>query len=533
MLKQEDLNFSEQKVEKKYVVLSFHKTGKTVGYQINLVNNELVNLLAIDINTSKDSLDILYDVTDKITLDKYLKAKTIKVGEFSQILIDILKTIKKTEEYSFSNTNFVMKPEYIYVDNEQEEIYLLYIPIENVFENNLEEQFKDLVKKLIVDVVTMDNTKNSSFITDLLSLLRDEQFAFLKLKEFLVNHCDGDYKQNFIHEQPYTKIKFDKKIENNTIHEETADLRQKFEKKVKPEDKPKEKNNVEVKVEKKVEPEDKPNVQNEIIKNKNSLFSQISEPSELLSPKTEMIMTSIKQPEKLESRYNSEMLEKQEKENNKLNIKYIVILSIIQFVVIAWTIVELQLFKAMDNHIKYGILIGLWIIDVILSTLLILSRIRKGNMYKLKRNSKETSALAFTSKSTEGIDHNFSSYKNGIKMSKREIVSEMSYSKKSIDEKFPYLITNKAGMIEKIYINKDIFKIGRSTELVDYVSDNRSIGKLHAEVKKMDSDYYIMDMDSKNGTFINDKKLESNELYKIKENDVIKLSNCCYTFKFN
>lgn len=530
MLKYEDLNFSKQKVEKKYVVLSLNKMDKTVGYQINLINNQLVNLLPVTLNMDKDSLDISYDVTDKISLEKYLKGRTIKVGEFSQILLDILGGIKKTQEYSFSNTNFVMKPEYIYVDNEVGEIYLLYIPVEDIFENNLEEQFKTLVKKLIVDVVTIDNTENVSFITDILSLLRDEKLDFLILKEFLQNYYHGEHYENSSGQPMDFDIpRAEFKAENKEVpsHEpvdnkarstpQTASM----------------KINSEKTHEEKMDSPQAPKAQNEQIKANEPIFSQISEPSELLSPKTEMIMTTIKQPEKLESRYNSEMLEKQEKENNKLNIKYIVILSIIQFVVIAWTIIELQLFKSMDNHIKYAIIIGLWIVDVILSTLLILSRIRKGNMYKLKRNSKETSALAFTSKETEGIDHNFLSSKKGIKMSKREIVSEMSYSKKSIDEKFPYLITNKAGMIEKIYINKDIFKIGRSTELVDYVSDNRSIGKVHAEIKKMDSNYYIMDMDSKNGTFINDKKLESNELYKIKENDVIKLSNCCYTFKFN
>lgn len=529
-MKHENLNFSEQKVEKKYVVLSLDKMDKTIGYQINLINNQLVNLVAVTINMTKDSLDILYDITDKIPLEKYLKGRIIKVEEFSKILIDVLAGINKTEEYSFSNKNFLMKPEHIYVDNELGKIYLLYIPIEYIFENTLKEQFKSLVKKLIVDVVTIDNTENASFITDILSLLRDEKLDFLTLKEFLQNYYHGEHYERCSEESSNSNIAIvECELENIQApsHEvrdtkasstpQTASIRI----------------NSEKIHEKKMDSSQESKVRNEQIKANKPIFSQISEPSELLSPKTEMIMTSIKQPEKLESRYNSEMLEKQEKENNKLNIKYIAILSIIQFLVIAWTIIELQLFQSMDNNIKYGILIGLWIADIIVSVLLILSRIKKGNMYKLKRNSKETSALAFTNKSAEGIDCKSPSSKNGIKMSKREIVSEMSYSKKSIDEKFPYLITNKAGMIEKIYINKDIFKIGRSTELVDYVSDNRSIGKLHAEVKKMDSNYYIMDMDSKNGTFINDEKLESNELYIIKENDVIKLSNCCYTFKFN
>ncbi|MDD3223247.1 MAG: DUF6382 domain-containing protein [Clostridium sp.] len=493
----ENLYFLEKNIEKKYIILSVDKTSKVIGYQINIINNELDDLLKITLKKSKESLDIFYDITNKITLEEYLKSKIIRVNEFSKILLSILKKIKQVDSYSFNNKNFVIMPDHIYFDNDIEDISLLYIPIEEYNGNNLEKQIKSLIKKLIVDVVNFESNKNDSFITDILNVLRDEDYSLLKLEKFLKIYREGNNREDLIEDKPHIKLEDAKETQV-----EKSDL-----------------------------------VQNkktltENIKENDAIITQISEPSELLSPKTEMIMTDIEKPEKLENKYNSEMLEKQKKENNKLNVKYILSASIIQFIVIVLTVIELIFLNFTDDYVKYGILIGLWSVDIIISILLILNWIRNNNIYKLKKN-RETTSLSFTNKNTEGIDCNFPNPKNDIKMSKREIVSQMAYSNGTRNEKFPFLLMNKNGMVEKIYINKSTFKIGRVPELVDYVSDNRAIGKIHAEIRNMNSKYYIMDLNSKNGTFINDKKLESNELYRIKEDDVIKMANSCYTFKVN
>lgn len=115
--------------------------------------------------------------------------------------------------------------------------------------------------------------------------------------------------------------------------------------------------------------------------------------------------------------------------------------------------------------------------------------------------------------------------------SKREIMTEMSYETILLDSKVAYLINKKAGTVEKICINKDIFKIGRRLGEVDYVTDNKAVGKIHMEFRIMDSKYYIVDLNSKNGTFINGKRLESNKEYEVENKDIIMLANCKFTFQ--
>lgn len=121
-----------------------------------------------------------------------------------------------------------------------------------------------------------------------------------------------------------------------------------------------------------------------------------------------------------------------------------------------------------------------------------------------------------------------SSSKNSAK---REIMTEMSYETILLDTKEAYLLNKKAGTVEKIHISKNIFKIGRRLGEVDYVTDNKAIGKVHMEFRIVDSKYYIVDLKSKNGTFINGKRLEPSKEYEVENKDIIMLANSKYTFQ--
>lgn len=57
---------------------------------------------------------------------------------------------------------------------------------------------------------------------------------------------------------------------------------------------------------------------------------------------------------------------------------------------------------------------------------------------------------------------------------------------------------------EKIFIDKDIFKIGKSSTDVDYqIKDNQAISRIHAIIQKKNGVCYLRDNDSTNNTFVN------------------------------
>ncbi|HAA43331.1 MAG TPA: hypothetical protein DCE02_04930, partial [Ruminiclostridium sp.] len=95
----------------------------------------------------------------------------------------------------------------------------------------------------------------------------------------------------------------------------------------------------------------------------------------------------------------------------------------------------------------------------------------------------------------------------------------------------PYLQSNRDGVIEEIKITKPEFLIGRLKGQVDYVTENKAIGKVHAEIITRDGKYFLKDLNSKNGTYLNNERLNSNTEYEIKDNDVIVFANSEYIFK--
>ncbi|SCZ77089.1 FHA domain-containing protein [Acidaminobacter hydrogenoformans] len=74
-------------------------------------------------------------------------------------------------------------------------------------------------------------------------------------------------------------------------------------------------------------------------------------------------------------------------------------------------------------------------------------------------------------------------------------------------------------------LTKPVTRVGRNKVVCDVVIDyDITIGRLHAEVHRIDQGYFLKDLDSLNGTYLNDQRLESQTLYKLKGNDVLRLS---------
>lgn len=98
------------------------------------------------------------------------------------------------------------------------------------------------------------------------------------------------------------------------------------------------------------------------------------------------------------------------------------------------------------------------------------------------------------------------------------------------EHNLPYLIAMGVDSHEKIHINKPNFIIGRVKAQADFVSKNNSVGKLHAEILYKENGYYIKDLNSRNGTYINGERIVSNVEHAIQNNDRISFANSEYKF---
>lgn len=68
------------------------------------------------------------------------------------------------------------------------------------------------------------------------------------------------------------------------------------------------------------------------------------------------------------------------------------------------------------------------------------------------------------------------------------------------------VIKMKDKVMDEIYFNKDTITIGREAEN-DIQLKNPAVSRIHAKIEKIGGQFYIEDMKSTNGTFLNNKKI--------------------------
>lgn len=85
---------------------------------------------------------------------------------------------------------------------------------------------------------------------------------------------------------------------------------------------------------------------------------------------------------------------------------------------------------------------------------------------------------------------------------------------------------------ENISINKPVFRIGKERSYVDYfVADNSAVSRSHADIISRGGGYYIKDLNSKNGSFVNEQRLMPNWETEIHDGDALRLADENFIFR--
>lgn len=105
----------------------------------------------------------------------------------------------------------------------------------------------------------------------------------------------------------------------------------------------------------------------------------------------------------------------------------------------------------------------------------------------------------------------------------------LSVSSAAIDVK-PCLIRVKNK--ETILINKPVFRIGKEKSYVDYfIGDNAAISRSHANIVSRNGEYYVVDTNSTNHTYLNGKMISSNTENRLESGSLVRLADEEFEFK--
>lgn len=94
----------------------------------------------------------------------------------------------------------------------------------------------------------------------------------------------------------------------------------------------------------------------------------------------------------------------------------------------------------------------------------------------------------------------------------------------------PHLIRMKNN--EKIPLNKPVFRIGKERSYVDYfIGDNTAISRSHANIVNHNGEFYVVDTNSTNHTYVNGGMIQSNVETKLAHGTKIRFANEDFEFR--
>lgn len=96
--------------------------------------------------------------------------------------------------------------------------------------------------------------------------------------------------------------------------------------------------------------------------------------------------------------------------------------------------------------------------------------------------------------------------------------------------RIPFLIRKKTK--EKIFINRDVFKLGKEKSYVDYYIENDAVSRTHADIIRKKNCFYIVDQESLNHTFLEGKQIPARQYAKLESGQSFILANEEFTFYY-
>ena len=94
----------------------------------------------------------------------------------------------------------------------------------------------------------------------------------------------------------------------------------------------------------------------------------------------------------------------------------------------------------------------------------------------------------------------------------------------------PHLVRTKNN--EKINLDKPVFRIGKEKSYVDYfIGDNPAISRSHSNFITRENEYFVVDTNSTNHTYVNGAMIQSNVETKLSHGDKVRLANEDFEFR--
>ncbi len=423
-------------MQRSYLVLKEEKEGTDYSMKM-LANNKIKGFLELEIHAVDNKKEYCYETTGKQTMDILFRKTPLRANQIKTILTEMIMTIKRSREYLLLEDNFVLEPEYIYMNLDGAGVSLIYF---SGHEERIGEQLLRLIEYMMDRVDYKDKTA-VYLIYGIYKLCREESCTFERILEYLTNE--------------------------ESLKEDLSEYERKEE--------------------------------------------------------------EIRQQEKLLEDMEEEVESEEEKRRYPLWVWAGGVLSVF----ISLGIIVL----AANKGIFFDLVTGQIMIGKMAILLGVLGAVEA---FVLLRLLDEKNKIAYIDRKTEYIKPVEEKWAQASSAKKaEEEVEKQTAQGDDTEQATVVLAQRERGYIlepeqKEIYMPIMVlefpFFIGTLKTKVDYAINSRNVSRFHAKLEQEGEKFYLADLNSTNGTFINGRRLLPNEREQVELGDLISFADVTYRF---
>lgn len=465
----------------------------TSSYQVRmLAGNAIPSLLKCQFHGVEGKIVFHYDITSKQSITVLYEGKLLKEKDLKIIFGSFIQVMEQMAEYLLNPGQILLQPEYMYMDINRKEVLFCYLPGK---EGDVKEQLQALLE-YILPKIDHDDKKAVSLGYNVYRWILEDNFRLEQVKEELYREINKET----LEEKPKKK---EVQIEAGKIPSSKTDEAEKFD------------------------------YENE---NLEALFDFSKE-----------IIMEDSGKKHLSDADDKKYKGKKDSFNQKIYIIVPVVGTVIIMAILAANMMGILPWIQVEI-----LLMGVVLLAMLLSLIcFFLGKIRdkkerektewewKQKVKKHKETAENNVIKEVITTSQEISDFN--------KEIKKKETQEWNLEKDFQDgDTNDYgetvvlsaaavrgpatMVSKEPGEFATIYLKDDLTVIGKLESAVDAIIPVATVSRLHAKVRKRENEYYLADLNSRNGTSVNGRMLAINEEYLLQDEDEVDFAEARYIF---
>lgn len=164
-----------------YMVIKAQE-GQELTYSLKmLLNNKIKGILNLDIHVADNKMEFQYDITSKQTIIAYVEHNQLGFEQLKTILMGIFFSIEQGKEFLLRENDFILTPEYIFIQSPNLEVDLCYFV---GYSQDVNRQVSSLLE-FLMNKVDYTDEKAVVMIYGLYKLSKENNSVLEQLKEFI------------------------------------------------------------------------------------------------------------------------------------------------------------------------------------------------------------------------------------------------------------------------------------------------------------------------------------------------------------